>query len=358
MTPLGRRILGLIRAQGPISVAHYMALALGDPEHGYYMGRDPFGRSGDFVTAPEISQIFGELIGLFLVQAWEESGLPAKFHLVELGPGRGTLMADLWRAAKIRPGFREAAVLTLVETSPSLRARQAQALEDAHPRWAHSLAEIADDAPLFLVANEFFDALPIRQFVKGKRGWHERMIVEKDGGLGFALAPEALPASFLAPALRDAPEGVLVETAPSAQSTARAIAARLATHGGAALIVDYGHAEPRWGETFQAVRSHAHADPLDAPGEADLTAHVDFASLAEAAREMGARSFGPVSQGAFLNALGLGARGEMLKRAAPSEARTIDAAIDRLAGEAQMGHLFKAMAMAPSSTMSLPGFPC
>ena len=365
MTALKDKILRLIRAQGPISVAHYMQIALGDPECGYYMRADPIGR--DFITAPEISQIFGELIGLMFVQAWEDRGRPKRFHLVELGPGRGTLMADLLRAAKIRPGFIDAAAVSLVETSPALRAIQARTLAGVEVNWCASVGEVPQDAPLFLVANEFFDALPARQFVRGERGWHERMVTAKDETLIFALSPEA---AFPPPrswgggppqAVEGAgapPAGAVFESSPASQAIIQDIAHRITVQGGIALIVDYGHAETGFGDTFQAMKTNAYADLLAEPGEADLTFHVDFAALARAAREAGAHMCAIQTQSALLESLGIHARASRLKQMQPDQADNIDSAVSRLTGPAQMGALFKAMAICERQPPGVPGFSC
>ena len=370
MSPLKQKILNVIRANGPISLSDYMLLALYDAEHGYYMTRDPLGVGGDFTTAPEVSQIFGELIGAFLVQAWEDRSRPACFQLVELGPGRGTLMADMLRTARVRPGFAEAAHVTLIETSPALRAAQAKTLEKeltspnagrSTPRsgvgWGKSdgrtrSTEIPDDAPLFLVANEFFDALPVRQFVKAKDGWHERMVAADGDKLVFALAPGPTPID-----VADAPDNAVFEISPASRAIVTIIAERIRRLGGVALIVDYGHARSGFGDTFQAVKAHKPADPLAEPGEADLTAHVDFAALADAARAAGAHAYGPITQKAFLVSLGSAARAAALSRAAPDQAADIKAAIDRLTGEAQMGRLFKVLVLSARPTPPT-GFPC
>jgi NADH dehydrogenase [ubiquinone] 1 alpha subcomplex assembly factor 7 len=358
-SPLKPKILNLIRANGPIGVSDYMLLALYDSEHGYYTTRDPLGVDGDFTTSPEVSQIFGELIGVFLVQAWEDRGRPKRFHLAELGPGRGTLMADILRTSRVRPGFGEAAHVTLIETSPALRAAQAKILGSGAIRWVSALDEIPADAPLFLVANEFFDALPVRQFVKAKGGWHERMVAADGDKLVFALAPAATPLD--AP---DAPEGAVFEISPAARAIANLAATRIARTDGVALIVDYGHAhsgcltESRLGDTFQAVKAHKPADPLAEPGEADLTAHVDFTALSDAARAAEGYVFGPTPQGYFLDQLGIKQRAERLKRAAPNEAKDIDAAVHRLADPDQMGTLFKVMAICEDASPGVPGFPC
>ncbi|MEM8752342.1 MAG: SAM-dependent methyltransferase, partial [Pseudomonadota bacterium] len=276
----------------------YMALCLSHPEHGYYATRDPLGRAGDFTTAPEVSQMFGELLGLSLAQAWVDQGRPAPFRLIELGPGRGTLTADLLRAAAAAPGFVEAADLWLVETSPALRAEQAKRL-GRRPRWVDRLSD-APAGPTILIANEFFDALPIRQFVMAGGMWRERVVGLDGDRLVYGLKTAPLP-------FGPAPEGAVREVCPLLATIGTEIAARIAVRGGAAIVVDYGYAEPTaaGADTFQAVRGHAYADPLERPGEADLTAHVDFSALARAARMGGAAAAGPVEQGALLAALGI-----------------------------------------------------
>ncbi|WP_372397282.1 SAM-dependent methyltransferase [Azospirillum sp. HJ39] len=350
---LARRIL----IDGPLSVGAFMAEALGHPRFGYYMRRDPFGSGGDFTTAPEISQMFGELVGLWCVDSWARLGGPGPFHLVELGPGRGTLMADALRAAAVLPLFRDNATVHLVETSPALRERQRQALQpilgDAI-QW-HDRLEDVPDGPTILIANEFFDALPIRQVQKTNHGWFERLVdLEPDNSgsdprFRFVLEAFGSSGSRLVPdALRDAPEGSVVEVSPASQAVARTIGARLAAAPGAALAIDYGHAHgPAVGDTLQALRRHAFAPVLAAPGEADLTAHVDFAAIAAAAKEGGARSFGPVEQGEWLTRLGIRQRAAALAaKARPDQARDIGSALDRLIDPAQMGRLFKLVALA------------
>jgi NADH dehydrogenase [ubiquinone] 1 alpha subcomplex assembly factor 7 len=327
-----------------------MAIALTDPEFGYYMRRDPLGR--DFVTAPEVSQIFGELIGLFLVQAWEDRGRPRRFSLIELGPGRGTLMADILRAAKIRPGFGEAAQIVLVETSPALRTVQRQTLNGVPVQWVHGLDDLGK-GPCFVIANEFFDALPVQQFVRSDHGWHERTVAARGDDLVFALSETSASSRF-----GEAPLGSILEVGTEAIAAIRTISHRVAKSGGAALIVDYGYAGPSLGDTFQAVKRHAYADPLADPGEADLTFHVDFAALASAAQSQGARVFGPIAQSAFLSALGIHLRAERLKQSAPEQASEIDAAVERLTSPKQMGTLFKVLALAAPGSPQLPGFPC
>jgi len=349
VTPLGRRLAREIAATGPMPVARYMAECLAH----YYATRDPLGRGGDFTTAPEIGQVFGELVGLWLADLWLRAGEPAPVRLVELGPGRGTLMADLWRATARVPGFHAAASLHLVETSPSLRAEQARRVP--HARWHDRLDEVPDDAPLLLVANEFFDALPIRQLVRTGAGWRERMVAHD--ARGFFACAGATPLDVLVPpAFADAAEGSVFELAPAGTAVAAEIGSRLAARGGAALIVDYGHAGPALGDTLQAVKAHAFADPFAGPGEADLTAHVDFAALARAAAS--AVAHGPLTQGALLTALGIGARTEALAaRARPDQAELLRAGTARLVGDDAMGSLFKALALTGGAWPTPAAFP-
>ncbi len=356
MNALAERIAALIAAQGPISVAQYMTLALHDAEAGYYATRDPFGSKGDFTTAPEISQIFGEMLGLWVGQAWIDQGRPRNTRLVELGPGRGTLMADALRALKRVPGFLDDVELVLVEASPVLRDIQRQTLKEsgAQIRWTPHFD--VTDAPLLLLANEFFDALPVRQYVKTARGWCERMVVLKSGSLDFALAPMNTPAAAIPASRAGAPDGGVYEISPAATALAEEIGRVIAGHGGAALLLDYGYADIGFGETLQAVGGHRFAQVLAEPGTRDLSAHVDFTALAEAARHGGAEVFGPRPQGEFLTALGIGARARQLIQANRAEAGTIASAVERLTVPAQMGTLFQAMAFLPPSAPPPPGF--
>lgn len=352
MTPLGEKLIRRIAATGPITVADFMADCLLDPQHGYYATRDPFGTEGDFTTAPEISQMFGELLGLALAEAWSDQGRPDPFVLAELGPGRGTLMADLLRATRIVPGFHEAAELWLVESSPALRGRQAEALAGPRVlRWADTADELPD-APLFLVANEFFDALPVRQFQRTGDVWRERQVGVGDGRLVMGLGGPAAPPE-LAGRLADTPDGGIVETRPAAAAVMQAIESRIAAHGGAALIVDYGDWRSR-GDTLQAVKGHARADPLQRPGEADLTAHVDFEALANAAP--GLAHTGLTTQGVFLERLGITGRAQALAKGlslADLEAHV--AAHRRLTHPEEMGSLFKAIGFYPKEAAAPPG---
>lgn len=352
MTPLARKLAAQIRATGPITIAEYMAACLGDPEHGYYMHRDPFGRQGDFVTAPEISQMFGELIGLWCLAAHAALGSPTRFCLAELGPGRGTLMADVLRAARIRPSFGDAAEIVLVETSPRLRAAQEQALSGLHrrPAW---IADVGDlpAVPLIVVANEFFDALPIRQLQRTAEGWAERMVgLDRKGGLAFGLRPCQIAGPNLYPL------GAVVELRPADGAIVGRLAEQIAGLGGAALIIDYGHAAPGAGDTLQAVRAHRYDSVLSCPGEADLTAHVDFSALATAAESAGAVPRMVLTQREFLLRLGLAERAERLAAGKDEPVRAaVFAARDRLAGEAAMGRLFKVLGIS-SAGVTLPPF--
>jgi SAM-dependent MidA family methyltransferase len=352
MTRLAGLIAARIRDTGPMTVADYMAECLLNPRHGYYVTRDPLGAVGDFTTAPEISQMFGELLGLCLAQAWLDQGSPAPFVLAEPGPGRGTLMADILRATRGVPGFHAAMRVHLVEVSPALRARQAERLAGWPVAW-HDRVDDLPDAPLFLVANEFFDALPVRQFVRDGAGWRERVVGLAEGRLAFGLTDPA-PVAALAHRLADTADGDLVELCPAAAPIAAAIGARIAARGGAALIVDYGGWRSR-GDTLQAVRGHAYADPLADPGAADLTAHVDFEALARAAHP--AATSRPIGQGALLDRLGIGARSARLAAGLDGSARESHlAAHHRLTDPDQMGTMFQALALYPRGGPVPPGF--
>ncbi|HET8612558.1 MAG TPA: SAM-dependent methyltransferase [Sphingomonas sp.] len=330
----------MIAATGPIAVADYMALANAH----YYATRDPLGAAGDFVTAPEISQMFGELIGLWCADLAMRAGAGDALY-IELGPGRGTLALDALRAAD-KAGWRPP--VHLVETSPALRRAQAERL----PQAVHhdSIDSLPADRPLLIVANEFFDALPVRQLVRTAHGWRERMVTAEGEGFAAVAGGQRFDAA-IPPALRDAPEGAILETSPASIAVMRGLAARLARQGGALLAIDYGYEGPMTGDTLQAVRSHRFADPFADPGEQDLTAHVDFAALAEAARTEGALARPVVTQGALLVALGIDLRAEALVRATPASAEGIAAARRRLVDARAMGTLFKALAV------TAPGWP-
>ena len=349
VTPLAKLLRAKIRANGPIPLSDFMADALGHPTYGYYRGRDPFGRVGDFITAPEISQIFGELIGLWCVVVWHAMAEPDPVILCEMGPGRGTMMADLLRAAAMDAGFRKAARIHLVETSPALRARQKAALAHEKPVWHDALGTVPR-GPMLAVANEFFDALPIRQFVRRSGVWRERVIALAEGGDEFTMVdgPEVQVA---APA---AGEGAILERGDAAAAVAAELGARLARDDGAALIIDYAHARTAPGDTLQAVRGHARAEPLEHPGEVDITAHVDFEALGEAAQP--ARAWGPVTQAVFLRALGIELRADRLKRSSPEKSLDIDSGCRRLIDPRAMGTLFKVLAIAHPHLAAPPGF--
>lgn len=354
MSPLEALIRDRIARTGPIPVADYMELALGHPEHGYYRKADPFGTAGDFITAPEISQVFGELIGLWAAITWQQMGSPEKLVLVECGPGRGTLMKDFLRAAKSVPEFHRAIDIHLVETSPAMRQRQKDTLSEYTPSWHDTIASLPP-GPTVLVANEFLDALPIEQFIYSDKGWAARCVDIGPDGLVFATGdpvangPSALPG--------DARQGDIFEICPAMLAFADALGDRLDTAPGAALLIDYGHGKSATGETLQAVRHHEFTDPLTDPGEADLTAHVDFAAFAQRLRSAGATANGPITQSAFLNALGIRERTQRLVENAPPNVRTeMTAATARLTDPAQMGDLFKVMVATSAEMPRLAGF--
>jgi len=347
-TPLLDKLKARIRATGPITVADYMSACLADPEHGYYLTAEPFGRSGDFITAPEVSQIFGELVGAFCLTAFERLGAPERVHLVELGPGRGTLMADLLRMASLRPDFIAAANLHLVETSPRLRAVQAQTLAAApsKPQFHETVATVPP-GPVILIANEFFDALPIHQFIKTPAGWRERLVgLDDSGNLSFGIGAAALPETDVPASVRAAEIGTILETQPAANAICQTIAERIAQDGGTALFIDYGYLKSAPGDTLQALYKHAYDDVLAHPGAADLTAHVNFEALARSAHLGGAVPHAPLTQGQFLLAMGLLERAGALGAGKTEDIQnTIRAAVERLAGPDQMGGLFKVIAI-------------
>ncbi len=359
--PLESEIRRLIAATGPMPIAQYMTLCLTHPRYGYYMTRDPFGATGDFTTAPEVSQMFGELIGLWAIGVWRQMGSPDNFRLVELGPGRGTMMRDALRAAKVMPQFRKAVVVHLIEISPSLERVQEQTLADLDvPIYWHGDLDGVPDGPLIILANEFLDALPVQQVVKQASGWHQRMIeIDRAGNLAFGLAPDPVPhfEQILPPQVRNAPIGSIYEW--RADNMMFEIGRRIVRSGGAALIIDYGHAQSAVGETLQSVGAHAFTDPLSSPGMVDVTAHVDFQAAAQAAENMGARVHGLIEQREFLRRLGIEARAAALKKMAGGQkAAEIDAALARLTGDGRtgMGELFKVLAVADPKLGPLPGF--
>ena len=354
MTPLEREIREIIEAEGPMTVSDYMQLCLAHPRHGYYVTRDPLGARGDFVTAPEVSQMFGELIGAWVAAVWQQMGSPAEVHLVELGPGRGTLMADALRVARALPEFRAALAVHLVEISPALRARQGQTLAADGPIQWHDTIEAIPDGPAIVIANEFVDTLRVHQFVKDSDGWHLRVVGIVNDKLGFLVVPGPMPKEFNdeSPA---APNGAILELRDD--GPIELLSQRLVQDGGAALIIDYGHATLGFGDTLQAVRGHRYADPLIDPGEADLTTQVNFGELVVWAQRNGAATHGPITQSEFLRRLGIVERAARLKtKATPEQSADIDAALVRLTAPDQMGELFKVLAIADPKLGVLPGF--
>jgi NADH dehydrogenase [ubiquinone] 1 alpha subcomplex assembly factor 7 len=362
MAGRGRALSGLeavlaeaIQRDGPLPVARFMDLALNHPIHGYYRKRDPLGAQGDFVTAPELSQAFGEVIGAWLAQAWLDFGAPQPFRLVERGPGRGTLLADALRATRSVPGFHQGMRLHLVETSDRLRATQAARVAEFRVSWHGHFHEVPP-GPVVLVANEFFDALPAHQLVATALGWVERCVdLDEQGRLAFSLAEHR---SELGARLPDARPGTVAEVSPARTELAHAIARRIARDGGVALLIDYGAwADGPTGDTLQATRRHAACDPLDGPGTADLTTHVEFGGLAVAAAAGGAAVYGPIPQGTFLRTLGIHLRtAKLLERATPDQQRALRAALFRMTDAGAMGELFKVLVLAHPQAPSPPGF--
>ncbi|RAK57989.1 class I SAM-dependent methyltransferase [Phenylobacterium deserti] len=329
------RLRAQIAESGPINVAQFMTACLHDPQDGYYATRPALGPDGDFITAPLVSQMFGELIGVWAAGCWELLGRPASFRLVEMGPGDGTLMSDMLRAARHAPGFLEAADVWLVETSAPLRDRQARLLGD-QVRWANRLEEVPGGAPVVLVANELLDCLPARQFVRTAIGWAEQVVgVDEAGALAFGLA--STPVSTLLP---DAPQGSVYEQSAAQAALGSEVGARIALDGGVALLIDYGRASPGFGDTLQALKRHEMVDPLETAGEADLTIHADFPAVIAAAGKQGVET-AILTQAEFLSRLGIGARAEALVRARPDRTATIGRQLHRLLGADEMGELFK-----------------
>ena len=359
-SPLESEIRRRIAVAGPMPVAEYMALCLFDHGHGYYTTRDPFGARGDFITAPEVSQMFGELLGLWTAQVWKQMGGPKSLNLIELGPGRGTMMVDALRAVRVAPALHQTAQVHLVEINPTLRDKQKAALADSKVaiNWHNSLDDVPD-GPAIVLANEYFDALPVHQAVKQTSGWHERTVeIDEDGRFAYGAAPEPIPRfDMLMPAVaRLAPPGAVFEW--RAHDEIIRLARRLKKFGGAALIVDYGHIRSDAGDTLQAIANHSFADPLKAPGTVDLTAHVDFEALGRGAEDGGARLHGPTEQGTFLQRLGIATRAQMLKKKASEKAvENIDRALERLTGGGRegMGSLFKVLGVSHPAIKELPG---
>lgn len=325
MSALADILKNEITAQGPLSVARFMELALGHPEYGYYMKKDPFGAGGDFTTAPEISQMFGEVIGAWAADVWAQMGRPPELALLECGPGRGTLMADILRATQGVSGFCAAARVHLLEMSPVLREKQRAVLGDYDVAWHADLAAFDFDGPVIAIANEFLDALPVHQFIGGQ----ERKI-DFEPARGFYFMPES---------------GEISEKAPARDEFVKSLSAKIKTQGGAALLIDYGHVKSGPGDTLQALYKHKYVPVFEHIGDADITAHVDFESIARAAAEAGMDVHGPAMQGAFLSALGIEARAAYLKAKTPDKALEIENSLQRLVASDQMGALFKVMCL-------------
>ncbi len=357
MTRLKQRIVDQIEALGPISVSEYMALCLSDPQHGYYMTREPFGRNGDFTTTPEISQMFGELIGAWMVATWHALGRPKQPSIAEIGPGRGTLMKDMARTVrKLEPELRETARFMLIETSARLREIQKDTLEGSGDgfEWHESIDELPK-RPLLIVGNELFDAIPVRQYAKTMDGWRERAVgLDNAGNLIFVAGAGTLDPVLLPPDAAGAPDGAIVELAPARMALMQTIAERIARDGGTGLFIDYGYRTPAVGDTLQALLGHAYDDPLAHPGEADLTAHVDFSALATAAGQAGLTTHFS-TQGDFLLGMGLLERAGRLGANADEATRErLSGEVERLAGPDQMGTLFKVLAVAPKGVAIAP----
>ncbi len=335
--PLENFLIQQIKMSGPVDVGSFMAIALGHPEHGYYMNRDPFGRKGDFITSPEVSQMFGEMVGAWAADIWMKMGSPKAFVLLECGPGRGTLMADIMRAGKAADGFTEGAQVHLLEMSPVLMARQRQVLAAHDVQWHESLESVPSDMPIIVVANEFLDALPFRQLVRVADGWAERVVDYHGGAFCFGLRDAGILAGHV-PKSVTAKQGEVFEIAPAREAFVQNIAARLKAQSGAALFFDYGHVKSAVGDTFQAIKGHEYADVLKAVGRSDLTSHVDFEALS---RAVDVFTHGPIEQGAFLKAIGIEVRADILKQKASS----VEKDLHRLTHADEMGALFKVLGM-------------
>jgi len=358
-SPLQSEIKKLIKSSGPMPVWRYMELCLMHPEHGYYVSRDPLGREGDFITAPEVSQMFGELLGLWAASVWRAIESPSTFRLVELGPGRGTMMADALRALRVLPPLYQTVSVHLVEINPVLRDKQRQTLSGVRNIEWHDSIDDVPEGPSIIFANEYFDVLPIHQMVKRETGWHERVVeIDSADRLAFGAAPDPTPRFevLLPPLLRVAPVGAVFEWRPDAEMMK--IARRVRDQGGAGLIIDYGHLRSDAGDTFQAIARHSFTDPLRTPGQADVTAHVDFQALARAAEDLGARVHGPVMQGDFLKRLGIETRAAtLMAKATPEMSENISTALKRLTGSGRggMGSMFKVLGVSEAGLTVLPG---
>jgi SAM-dependent MidA family methyltransferase len=356
-SPLEAEIRKLIKSTGPMPVWRYMDLCLTHAEHGYYTARDPLGREGDFITAPEVSQMFGELLGLWAASVWKAMGSPSTVRLIELGPGRGTLMMDALRAIRILPPFFQACHVHLVEINAVLREKQQRTLAGVKNMSWHTSIDEVPAGPSIIFANEYFDVLPIHQMVRKATGWHERVVeIDLADRLAFGTAPDPMPhfELLLPPLVRVAPVGAIFEWRPHAEIMK--IASRVRDFGGAALIIDYGHTRSDAGDTFQAIAHHNFANPLTEPGQSDVTAHVDFQALGQAAEDIGARVHGPVEQGAFLRTLGIETRAlTLMSKATPQVSEDVAEALKRLTenGHGAMGSLFKVIGISHPSLTQL-----
>jgi SAM-dependent MidA family methyltransferase len=345
---LTARLIERITLEGPMTVAQFMTACLHDPADGYYATRPALGEHGDFITAPMVSQMFGELIGVWAIHVWRGLGQPPRFRLIEVGPGDGTLMGDVLRAARLDPGFQMAMDVWLVETSEPLKEAQGWKLSGARPRWTDRLSEVPAGVPTILIANELLDCLPARQFVRVAAGWAERMVGSRDGTLVFGLRP-APSETF------DGPLGAVLERSPAQEAFAAEVAVRLRTDGGAALLIDYGRADPGFGDTLQALQRHQKVEPLATAGVADLTVHADFPAVTAAARGEGV-AVAISTQGDFLRQLGIIERAQTLADAQPDHAPVIERQLTRLIGPDQMGELFKVCCLYYPDTLPIPGF--
>ncbi|MEX0298844.1 MAG: class I SAM-dependent methyltransferase [Kordiimonas sp.] len=353
-TPLKEILLEQIAASGPITIADYMAQCLMHPEHGYYQKERVFGADGDFITAPEVSQMFGEMLGLWLADRWIKMGKPNPVHLIEFGPGRGTLMADILRAVAPVEDFIDAVKIHFVETSKQLRELQKEQVPNA--KWHDSSASLPN-GPSLIVANEFFDALPIHQFEKHKDQWLERRVNAEGESFTLVLTPPSAKLALIPDELKDSPEGSILEVCPAALSVTGDIADRVSNYGGAALLIDYGYRKSATGDTFQALKGHAFVDPFAEPGKADITAHVAFDQLKKAADEKGTKTYGPAAQGMFLMALGMGTRAQQLSNAMdPIGQQRVLSELKRLTASDEMGTLFKVLAVQHPDLEGAPGF--
>ena len=359
-SPLLAEIKKLIKSSGPIPVWRYMELCLMHPSYGYYLSRDPLGREGDFITAPEVSQMFGELLGLWTASVWKAIGSPPLLRLIEIGPGRGTMMADALRALRVLPPLYQALSIHLVEVNPVLRDKQKAALSGSRNITWHDTIDDVPDGPSVIFANEYFDVLPIHQAVKSENGWHERTVeLDNSGKLAFGAASDPIPRfEVLLPAwVRAAPVGAVFEWRPDAEIMK--IASRVRDQEGAALIIDYGHLRSDAGDTFQAIAGHSFTDPLKDPGQADVTAHVDFQALVRAAEDLGAGVHGPVPQGDFLKRLGIETRAiSLMAKASHEVSEDVASALKRLIGDGSsgMGQLFKVLGVSEPNLTTLAGF--